>query len=859
MARIKENLIKIMVFSTVLFLLYFMLPGNVYALGAEEHKAENVLILNSYHQGFDWTGEQTEGIMDKLREKGKNISFFIEYMDWKNHNSQENLAYLHQYYKYKYQDQKIDIILATDDAALKFALDYRKEIFSDAPIVFCGINSEGVKEITEGHDRVTGVLEVIDPTDTLKIAKSINPALAAVYLLNDNSESGKSTGKIMKERIKEYDSDIRIIEWDNLAFEEVKLRAGEVQQDGIILLGTYFRDADNNYFGIDYVTRELSQVSQVPVYSLYDFGLNKGIIGGVLLSGRLQGENAAEVAIRILEGADPNEISVADADSLHTVFDYYQLERFGISVNVLPGHSEILNKPFSFYETYKSLVLSVAAAFLVLLLFVSILLFYIRMIKRMRNSLAENHEELTQLYEELSASDEEMRQQYDEILTVNEKIRVSEEKLSYLAYYDSLTGLANKLSLYEVAGFIFTEETKGAALLFIDIDNFKYANDTLGHAFGDKLIVKVSERLTSLLRTDCSLYRLSGDEFIIIMSSIEGKEQAQEYASFLLAEFMKDFDSLNSNLKISLSMGIAIYPEHGSDLEQLLKHADIAMYHAKESGRKRFVIYDSVMNETFAERVAMEKYLQKGLDQKEFELYYQPQLDIKTNKITGFEALLRWNSPELGRVSPLKFIKVAEDTHFIIPLGTWVLERACEFLYQLRQRGFNELTVSVNISILQLFQADFPDVVNETLRQYRVEPDRLELEITESILMESFERIASRLQRLRDNRIGIALDDFGKGYSSLNYLKQLPITTMKIDKSFVDQITEGNKVELVGHIVSIGKDMGICVVAEGVEHPCQLSYLIEHDCDKIQGFLFSRPVPEQEVLRLLEKNNKKTI
>jgi EAL domain-containing protein (putative c-di-GMP-specific phosphodiesterase class I) len=322
---------------------------------------------------------------------------------------------------------------------------------------------------------------------------------------------------------------------------------------------------------------------------------------------------------------------------------------------------------------------------------------------------------------------------------------------------------------------------------------------------------------------------------------------------------MKDFDSLNSNLKISLSMGIAIYPEHGSDLEQLLKHADIAMYHAKESGRKRFVIYDSVMNETFAERVAMEKYLQKGLDQKEFELYYQPQLDIKTNKITGFEALLRWNSPELGRVSPLKFIKVAEDTHFIIPLGTWVLERACEFLYQLRQRGFNELTVSVNISILQLFQADFPDVVNETLRQYRVEPDRLELEITESILMESFERIASRLQRLRDNRIGIALDDFGKGYSSLNYLKQLPITTMKIDKSFVDQITEGNKVELVGHIVSIGKDMGICVVAEGVEHPCQLSYLIEHDCDKIQGFLFSRPVPEQEVLRLLEKNNKKTI
>jgi diguanylate cyclase (GGDEF)-like protein len=854
MARIKENLIKIMAFGTVLFLFYFIPQGKAYALESEEHKAENVLILNSYHQGFAWTQEETEGIMDKLKERGNNISFFVEYMDWKNHNSEENLTYLYDYYKYKYQAQNIDIILATDDTALKFALEYRKEMFSDAPVVFCGINREGVKTIAEGHDRVSGVIEVIDPTDTLKIAKSINPGITTVYLLNDNSESGKSTGQIMKEKIKEYDPGMRIIEWNHLTFAEVKRSAEEVPQGGIILLGTYFRDAGDNYLGIDYVTREISMVSSVPVYSVYDFGLNNGIVGGALLSGRRQGEGAAEIAIRILEGADPNQIPADPADSARIVFDYHQLQRFGISASVLPENSEILNKPFSFYETYRTLVLSVAAAFLVLILFVSILLFYIRMIRKMKNNLAESHEELTQLYEELTASDEEMRQQYDEILVINDKIRVSEEKLSYLAYYDSLTGLSNKLSLYEMAKFIFTEETKQAALLFIDIDNFKYANDTLGHAFGDKLIVKVSERLTTLLREDCSLYRLSGDEFIIVMNPIEEKEQAEEYAATLLSDFMNDFDSLNSNLKISLSMGIAIYPEHGSDLEQLLKHADIAMYQAKEAGRKRFVTYNRIMDEAFAERVAMEKYLQKGLEQQEFELYYQPQLSIKTNKITGFEALLRWNSPELGRVSPLKFIKAAEDTHFIIPLGTWVLERACEFLNQLKARGFEELTVSVNISILQLLQADFPDIVNEKLRMYQVEPYRLELEITESILMESFERIASRLQRLRDNKIGIALDDFGKGYSSLNYLKQLPITTMKIDKSFVDHITEGNKEDLVGHIVSIGKDMGMSVVAEGVEHPCQLDYLIEHDCDKIQGFLFCKPVPEAGVFCLLEKH-----
>lgn len=846
MRHIKEAVI-------IMILLFVSICLSQKAYAAEESKSKKILILNSYSQDFTWTNEQTEGIMDILKAYEANISMLIEYIDYKNYPTKENIDYLYNYYKYKYQDKKIDVIITTDDAALLFALENRADLFSDAPVVFSGVNKDGVDSITPGYDRVTGVLEVIDPTETLKIAKSINPSFKNIYLLYDNSESGKSTGSLVTNKIKEFDADINIIVWNNLSYEEVKSSAKKVDEDSIIFICTYYSDVNNTIIKMDDITEEISLLSNVPVYYLYDFGLNHGIIGGSLQSGRLQGENAAELAIRILKGEDPNRMPIIIPDTSRTVFDYNQIKRFNVSRKILPKDSELINKPFSFYETYTSLVRGVVTAFIVLIAFVSVLLFYLHKIQRMKRNLSESHEELTQLYEELTASDEVMRQQYDEITEINEKIRLSEEKLSYLAYHDTLTGLPNKLSLYEHAKGILEYEDRKSALLFIDIDNFKYVNDTLGHAFGDRLVAKVSDRLKALMIDKCTLYRLSGDEFVIILKSIDDKKEAEDYASNLLANFLKDFDSLGSNLHVSLSIGISIYPDHGTELEQLLKYADIAMYQVKEAGRKNYMVYDQAMNEAFIERVAIEKHLQNALDNHEFYVHYQPQLDIRTGKITGFEALLRWNSPVLGSVSPLKFIKVAEDTHFIVPLGKMVLQNACEFLKQLNKKGYSDLTVSVNISILQLLQADFIDFVNETLRKYRIKPEYLELEITESILIESFEIITPRLQSLRNNKVRIALDDFGKGYSSLNYLKQLPITTLKVDKTFIDYIEGKSEDDFVSHIISIGKNMGMCVVAEGVENQHQLDYLIKHNCDKIQGFLFCRPKPEAEIFELLEK------
>ncbi len=848
MRKKMRKLINITLFVGFLQLFLMYMTSSAFA---QEHNESQILVLNSYHQGMTWTEEETDGIISKIREAGKNVSFYVEYMDWKNYDSDSNWHMLYDYYKYKYTDKKLDMIMATDDAALKFALQYRKEIFSDAPIVFCGVNQEGVQEITKGFDRITGVFEEVNPTKTLEFAVSLNPQISKIYIIYDNSESGLSTGQMVNDCIKAFNPKLEVIAWNNLPFETVKERAALAKDDSIILFCTYYSDANKNIVAMDYASREVSKASRVPVYGLFDFGINQGIVGGILVSGRLQGEYAAELAIRILEGEDPNSIPVQSPDCTRTIFDYNQLRRFHISKEQLPKGSTIINKPFSFYETYKTLVISVVAVFLLLISFTSILFFNVRKLGIMKHTLSENNEELTQLNEELIASDEELKKRYEEIISVNERIRKSDEKLSYLAYHDSMTGLPNKLSLYSRAKDVFVPECGTSALLFIDIDNFKYVNDTLGHAFGDKMIVDVSNTLTGLLYDNCSLYRLSGDEFVIILEQLEDVKQSERFAVHLLSEFFKDFD-YQSNLHVSLSIGIALYPLHGTDLEELLKYADIAMYKVKEAGKKGYLVYSSEMNEAFVERVSIEKYLKKALDCHEFELYYQPQLELKSNRITGLEALIRWNSPNLGWVSALKLISVAEDTHFIIPLGEWVLRNACIFLKKLEELGYGQMGVSVNISILQLLQEDFVDKVMDILHTYQIQPELLELEITESILVESFDRIKTKLQQLRDHHVRTALDDFGKGYSSLSYLKQLPINTMKIDKSFIDPISEQSEDDYVRNIISLGKNLGMCVIAEGVEEKHQLDYLMRSECDRIQGFLFCKPKAEKDIIQILE-------
>lgn len=459
--------------------------------------------------------------------------------------------------------------------------------------------------------------------------------------------------------------------------------------------------------------------------------------------------------------------------------------------------------------------------------------------------LQDSYQELEATYEELYATQDELKKQYDEL-------KIYQEKLERLAYNDHLTGLPNRQALYERLNRFFKDmPNEKKALLFVDSDNFKFINDTLGHSFGDQLIIAIGSRLSALFHNQHSVYRLGGDEFIIYCCGYQSLDQVAECAESVIKSFIMPFEIGESTVYTTVSIGISTYPQDGNDPDGLMRSADIAMYAAKSLGKNKYVFYNHTMQESVKERMQVEKHLRSALKNNEFLLYYQPQLDIKTGKISGFEALLRWNNPELGFVSPMKFIGIAEETHLIISIGEWVLRNACLFLKQLHAKGHSDLMISVNISILQLIQEDFVDLVIQILESVHLSPEYLELEITESILMESYQAISNKLYKLKARGVKFALDDFGQGYSSLSYLKQLPIDTLKIDKLFIDSINSDKR--LIGTIIMIGRKMGLTILAEGVESQEQLEYLTKLRCHKIQGYLVSKPLPSEEITKLYER------
>ncbi len=461
--------------------------------------------------------------------------------------------------------------------------------------------------------------------------------------------------------------------------------------------------------------------------------------------------------------------------------------------------------------------------------------------------LQDSYRELEATYKELNLTQNKIRKQYVELLEYQEKLHKN-------AYYDSLTNLPNRLSLYENFVKHLEEETNvSEAFLFIDADNFKLINDTMGHSVGDKLIIQIGERLKALFGNE-RVYRLGGDEFIVCCSGFENTEIVEQYANKIIESIKASFEIDSSMLHTTVSIGISIYPKDGESADELMRNADIAMYRAKASGKNRYIFYSDDMKEIIRERMLIEKNLRNALRNNEFLLYYQPQLDLEKQGVSGFEALIRWNNPELGFVSPDRFIGIAEETHLIIAIGEWVLKTACKYIKLLHEKGYSNLTISVNVSILQLMQENFVDTVMEVLELTELEPKYLELEITESILMESYQIIHNKLYNLKKLGVRVALDDFGRGYSSLSYLKQLPIDTLKIDKTFIDYITSEDSCDnITGMIVKIGRKMKLSIIAEGVEHQYQMDYLKKHGCQKIQGYLISKPLTTEKVMEFIKE------
>jgi diguanylate cyclase (GGDEF)-like protein len=470
--------------------------------------------------------------------------------------------------------------------------------------------------------------------------------------------------------------------------------------------------------------------------------------------------------------------------------------------------------------------------------------------KHKEKELSQSYGELSAVYGQLAAAEEALRTHFEELSR-------NEEKLRTIAYTDPLTNLPNKQWFIDKLGRLVSKKSETGsriAVISLDIDNFKNINDTLGHEAGDELILQISEKLNESMQDNMVLSRFSGDDFLILISEYPSNNYLKRVIEELRDMFNQFWTIHNNQLYVTVSIGITVYPDDGTDVSDILRNANTAMHKAKAYGKNQYLFYKKSMHQEITRKTVIENALRKALIDEELLLYYQPQVDIKTNKVIGLEALLRWISPELGFISPAEFIPIAEETGFIGEIGKWTIRTACLQNRLWRLEGFDYKTVAVNVSAMEIQTPGFIDYVREILLETGMSPRELEIEITESMLMKSLDTTVEILGELRKLGVKIALDDFGTGYSSLNYLMHIPIDSVKVDKSFIDGICSNSKNKSIAEAITIlAHNIELEVIAEGVETMEQLTLLSEMNCDKIQGYIFSKPQSADDIGKMLKE------
>lgn len=428
-------------------------------------------------------------------------------------------------------------------------------------------------------------------------------------------------------------------------------------------------------------------------------------------------------------------------------------------------------------------------------------------------------------------------------------------RLTYLAQYDPLTGIPNRQFFNDQltrATARARRDARKVTLLYLDLDAFKVVNDTLGHDAGDKLLQEVADRIRRSVRTGDVVARLGGDEFAVLLEGLASPLDVEAMATGLLETISKPYQIADRQLVITTSIGITVYPSDNADTQMLLKNADIAMYQAKDSGRNNFKFFHQAMHASLMEYHELERDIRKALELGQFHLAYQPKVNVHINQLQGLEALLRWNSPTRGPVNPNDFISVAEESGHIIPLGYWVLDEVCRTINSWRENGLTPVPVSVNVSARQFQQPDFHRRIADVLHKHDIDPALIEIELTEGLMMEDTEAAQRELAQLKRIGLRISIDDFGTGYSCLSYLRRFPIDVLKIDRSFVKEIgTSRDGESIIDAIISLAKSLRLETVAEGVETPAQLNYLLDHGCHVVQGFLFGKPMEKHLIEPLL--------
>lgn len=903
------------------------------AAEAQPNAARNVLIIHSYDENYRWTSEINRGLLDSLPVTSLNI--YTDYMDARRVDKPGYYEEFMALQGLKYQGLRFDLILCSDNEALYYMLGWGNRIFGETPVIFCGANDFS-DTLLEGRSNFTGVVENTDYKDTIDGIIKMQPDLRTIYVLSTDTAMSRMQRADVEAIAKDYKG-VEIIFENNLEEDSLANFRNRSFYDSAVLMLADPVMHNGSPVSLDSIDKGVIDGINLPVYMAYDFAMGSGFMGGKLVSGYLQGKDAGGMASRILAGTAISEIPVLKESPNVYTYDYKAMKKYGILKANLPEGSVIINKPFSFLETYRKEALALLGIFALLSLLIALLVINTRKRKqseaRYQLALEGTNDAVWELdipgnrfiasgkWKEITGYDPDIKVDLEKYLdrvhpddrrtvfrtytelkdrkesftaefrlkTAHEEYKwlqvrgrvlrykdksvkaygyigdISsrkkyEEEIRHLAYYDKLTGLMNRASIMKMLDEKLVEmqaKHETGAVYFVDLDDFKKVNDTMGHDCGDSLLAAAAERLTKSAGGSSYVGRLSGDEFLVIKYGTKDLREITDLAYQLTQTFINSFTIKDKQVFVTASVGVTLYPEDGTDSAALFKNADTAMYRAKESGKNKFKFYNVSMNKDLMRKAELDKGLREALKNGELQMHYQPYFSFSTGEITGFEALLRWNSAKLGYVPASEFIAAAEETGYMVELGRWVIETVCRQNKLWRLKGLGEIFTSVNISALQINDPAFLEMVRGMLGRTGLPARALGIEIKESVIMGDIRCKSRNLEELSGDGVRILLDDFGTGFSSLTCLASIPLDSIKIDKSFTELSTESSKTVAIIHgIVELARKMGLKVVAEGVSGQAQYDILKAIGCDEVQGYLTGMPMPAEEAEKLLRGSKK---